>query len=500
MARQPQHLAEQQRKLGRHLAALREAAGLYQADIARAVPCHRTTVTHAEAGSQLPDVHFWEIADRIVGANGALIASYDELVRAKAAHLAEQQAKRRARAHATAQQLTAVPSSRSGQAPDGFCGVHADVHMDEQPGAHAPQEAPFDPMKRRTLLQWGLGVSTDSTLGRASSSQSGVADERPFAPRTVSEATPGLDIDPIEHFQQMKKVLMDNDNAFGANSVILSVHEQIGTLQQLRQSCRGATQRKLLHIQTQFADLCGWLYQDSGDYRAAAYWAGRALEWSHMCGDHDAIAFILARGSQLAGDMEDPMEAVDAAEAAIKNAPQKVGRIVAVAMTYAAHGHALWRDRTNCERSYAMAQSLVGRLEADQDSPWALFLDHSYIEVQRARSLTFLGEYGAAVESFQKAISCLPCGYRRDRGVYLAREAVAHLGNGDVEQASRVGLQALAIGAETGSTRIIVELKHLDATLRKFSTTSSAADFRDAMNETRAQWSLYAVGSERGLR
>ncbi|MGQ0775742.1 MAG: helix-turn-helix domain-containing protein [Pseudonocardiales bacterium] len=102
MARQPQHLAEQQRTLGRYLAALREAAGLYQGDIARAVPCHRTTVTHAEAGSQLPDAYFWEIADRIVGANGALIGSYDELIQAKEAYLAEQKAKQRARAQATA--------------------------------------------------------------------------------------------------------------------------------------------------------------------------------------------------------------------------------------------------------------------------------------------------------------------------------------------------------------------------------------------------------------
>ncbi|MGH3872535.1 MAG: helix-turn-helix domain-containing protein [Pseudonocardiaceae bacterium] len=108
MTRRPEHLAEQQRALGRYLAALREAAGLYQADIARAVPCHRTTVTHAEAGSQLPASDFWEIADQLVGANGALLARYDELIHAKAAHLAERQAKRRARAHTTAQQLAAT--------------------------------------------------------------------------------------------------------------------------------------------------------------------------------------------------------------------------------------------------------------------------------------------------------------------------------------------------------------------------------------------------------
>lgn len=108
---------------------------------------------------------------------------------------------------------------------------------------------------------------------------------------------------------------------------------------------------------------------------------------------------------------------------------------MAVAWTYATHGHALRRDSVNCERSYAMAQDLLEQLETDSACPWALFLDRSYIEVQRARSLTLLGDYGAAVKSFQVAISTLPRGYRRDRGVYLAREGVAHAGNGDAKQA-----------------------------------------------------------------
>jgi hypothetical protein len=220
-------------------------------------------------------------------------------------------------------------------------------------------------MRRRTLLQWSLGVTTGGTLGTTASGQPGIADGRPFAPRTVSEATPALDIDPVEHFQQMKKALVDNDNTFGANSVILSAQEQISTIQPLRQSCRGADRKKLLQVQTQFADLCGWLYQDSGDYRAAAYWSGRALEWSHMCDDRDAIAHILARKSHLTLDMRDPAEALDAAEAALNMAPRVSGRVVAIAMTFAAHGHALRRDRTNCERSYAMAQDLLGRLEMD---------------------------------------------------------------------------------------------------------------------------------------
>ncbi|MGH3767074.1 MAG: hypothetical protein ACRDTX_18285 [Pseudonocardiaceae bacterium] len=313
----------------------------------------------------------------------------------------------------------------------------------------------------------------------------------------MSEATPGLDVDPIKHLQQMKKALMDNDNIFGANSVIPSVREQIGNLQQLRQSYRGANRKKLLQVQTQFGDLCGWLYQDSGDYRAAAYWSGRALEWAHMCEDRDAVAFILARRSQLAGDMGDGEEALDAAGAALRLAPREAVRIRAVAMTYAAHGHALRCDATNCQRTYDVAQSLTEQLKPDPASPWALFFDHSYIEVRRARSLTLFGEFELAVASFHKAISRLPCGYRRDRGVYLAQQAVAHLGNNDVEQAYAIGLQALIIGVETGSSRIIDELKRLDSALRKSPAIPGSADFRDTMNEAFSRWNRTDGEAER---
>ena len=140
---------EEQQKLGRYLAALREAAGLYQTDIARAVPCHRTTVAHAEAGSQLPDAIFWEVADRVVGARGSLIARYDQFIQAKSAHLAQQQANRRARAQATVQRLAAGPSLRPDRASPMF-------RARDKPQVSLVASASgggFDDMMRRELLR-----------------------------------------------------------------------------------------------------------------------------------------------------------------------------------------------------------------------------------------------------------------------------------------------------------------------------------------------------------
>ncbi len=122
MARQPPELAEQQRRLGRHLATLREAAGLYQTDVGRAVPCHRTTVAHAEAGSQLPDADFWETADRVVAANGALIAQYGALIQARETHKADQRAARRVQASAELAKLSSsdAPSTLSTATSNGL--------------------------------------------------------------------------------------------------------------------------------------------------------------------------------------------------------------------------------------------------------------------------------------------------------------------------------------------------------------------------------------------
>lgn len=266
----------------------------------------------------------------------------------------------------------------------------------------------------------------------------------------------------------MRRVLIDADNLFGPSRVIPTVHEQIDVLQRLRGSCRGADSRDLLHLQTQFAEFAGWLHQDHGDHETARYWMDRALEWSHMARDPGLTAFILARKGQLAGDMQDAVAAIDA-EAAAHIAPPGT-RLPAVATTYVAHGYALAGDRSASTRAYNRAHELLAGIDIDPKSTWGVWLDAAYIEAQRARSLMLLGDFTAATAGFEEALAALPEGYSRDRGVYLARAALAHAGAGEAEQAATLGLQALAIGTHTLSGRIAIELRQLHATLDTWGT------------------------------
>ncbi len=289
---------------------------------------------------------------------------------------------------------------------------------------------------------------------------------------------------PAEHYLLIRKTLADSDNLLGPRQVIPTATTQVQAMQRLRQELRGPDLQELLRIQTQFADLLGWLHQDSGEFAAAQFWMDRAFEWAHLSGDGDSVTFVLARKAQLAGDMQDASGAVDVAEAALQvTAPRS--RLAAVAATYAAHGHALRGDRAESDRLYDQAEEFLGRAE-DEGSPWGRFFDTAYVGVQRARSLAALGDHREAAVGFRTAIEHLQPSYHRDRAVYTAREANAHAGAGEFEHAAMLGMQALSVGIETNSGRIRNELAQLDAALQPASSAAHVTRFR-------AEWAVAAL-------
>ncbi|MGH3933180.1 MAG: helix-turn-helix domain-containing protein, partial [Pseudonocardiaceae bacterium] len=251
-------------------------------------------------------------------------------------------------------------------------------------------------------------VSRRLFLGGVGASAAGIT--APPTAHTIA-AVPRVasnDVNPLEHFVEMKRVLMDSDNFFGPARVINAVHQQIEIMQHLRQSWRGEDRRRLLQVQTQYADLLGWLYQDSGDFHTARGWVDRSLEWSYLARDSQTTAFILVRKSHLAAEMGNLPDALDAAEAARATARPDT-RIAAIAATFVGQGHALCRDADSSARSYDQARELLN-CTADHESAYGLFFNEGYLDVYRARSLTTLGHFRPAAEVFQTAIEGLPEG------------------------------------------------------------------------------------------
>jgi DNA-binding XRE family transcriptional regulator/tetratricopeptide (TPR) repeat protein len=339
---------------------------------------------------------------------------------------------------------------------------------------------PSDPMKRRDFTRGLVGAGMMVALApfdRAGSAASGGP--------LVGDMAELEDVHPIEHLSRVRAVLVDSDNLLGPRPVIPTVVRYIGLIQRLRERHGGTDGQALLHMKARYAEFAGWLYQDAGDLAAAQHWLDRALDWSHGVGDHEMATYILSRKSQLAGDMEEGFAAVDLAAAAWNLAPDR--HLKALSRTYAAHGHALARRPMESLHALDEARSLV--LDAGTFPPggWAPWLDVAYIDVQRARCLTILGDPLQAASLFQDAIRQLPPSFRRDRGVYLGREALAHASSREPEEAAAVGVRALAIALETQSGRIVAELERLDEALEGWKSVPAVGAFRDQMGQLRRQ-------------
>jgi tetratricopeptide (TPR) repeat protein len=324
---------------------------------------------------------------------------------------------------------------------------------------------------RRTFLSGGLGTAALAAIAAA-------VGPSPLGARLPAAAA--ADMHPIETLRQLKRALIDADNLFGPGGVLPAVHSQIQVIRQLRADRRGADRQTLLTMQAQYAEFAGWLHQDARDFQAAGFWLDRALEWSHAAADREMATYVMARKSQLAGDMHDATSAIDLASAAGGMA-RKGSRLKATAATYGAHGYALAGQRTACLRTIDGAREMAGRLDSKAESPWATWLDYAYIDVQRGQCLSALGDHTKAATVFQQAIRDLPPAFRRDRGVYLAREALAHAGAREPEQAAGVGMQAVAIARDTHSGRVIDELARVGTGLAPWAALPAVADFQDAL-------------------
>ena len=206
---------------------------------------------------------------------------------------------------------------------------------------------------RRTFLSGGLGTAALAALATA-------AGPGPSAARlpTVTAA----EMDPIETLRQLRRALIDADNLFGPGGVLPAVHSQIQVIRQLRADRRGADRQTLLTMQAQYAEFAGWCHQDARDFQAAGFWLDRALEWSHAAADREMATYVMARKSQLAGDMRDATSAIDLASAAGGMA-RKGSRLKATAATYGAHGYALTGQRTACLRAIDGAREMAGRFD-----------------------------------------------------------------------------------------------------------------------------------------
>lgn len=446
-------------KWGAELRSHRDHSGLSLAGLGELAKYDRSYLARLERGEQFPSEDAAMACDRALEAKGELVRLWK----------AADQERRQGRVH------VAKDSAHEANLAAALDFAPADQARSEidHDGAVVPCRSVdgriiWVKIPRRTFLLGGIAV----TAGAA-----GLPKPR-NAVRTLGAT--GSDLSPVEHLQSLRQILRDSDNLLGPRHVIPTVHEYIPVIQELRKGRAGADRRSLLSVQTEFAEFAGWLHQDCGDFQQAQYWLDRALEWSHGNSDPQMTVYVMARKSQMAGDLRDPETAIDMGDAAI-NLARPGSRLHAAALTFQAHGYALSGDAVASMRTLDQAREIAADPNTRKEPGRARWMDEAYVEAQLARCLSALGDHDRAVSVYQQAIGGLPQAFHRDRGVYLAREAQAYCGAREPEQAASIGLQALAIAEETGSARIISDLALLDGALTQWAKVPAVATFRDGL-------------------
>ncbi|MFJ8769883.1 helix-turn-helix domain-containing protein [Streptomyces clavifer] len=466
MGQQPNALTPEQspqHRFGYTLRELRKVRRLSLRGLADKAFMSHSKLQKWENGDRAPkDRAEVELVDSLLRAGGILVDQWERIGPA-----------------VSASSLVSVSTPHVSEASVGLATAASQQAASDHEGIFVPARlrdgsVVFVALDRRTMLRGGMGLGAAAALGAgtpaAASSNALPGLTRPARSAAAYSGTP------VEHFQRARRLLIDNDNLLGPSRAVVTAREYIETIKDLRQDAKGMDRHALMELQTQYAEFASWLYQDLGDFDSAQFWLDRAFQWSHTVGDGDLTSYVMARKAQLAGEMHDRVDVVDLAEAAQRMARPR-SRLAAVARTYESYGHALRGESTDSERAIDDVRNALDRVSGDT-TPWGVWLNEQYVEVHRAQGLQVLGKHAEAAEVFTNAIQSLPDGYHRDRGVYMARAAVAHAGAGAPDEAAAVGLQALTVATDTGSGRIVRELTRLDKALVPWQRRPEVAEFR----------------------
>jgi transcriptional regulator with XRE-family HTH domain len=317
---------------------------------------------------------------------------------------------------------------------------------------HRPVPASYRPVLRE------LYRATDEELGWDRTRQ----DSYPVPPALPSD--PPEDPSP-EILAYLSNVLAEHikaDMLVGPRYLVPTVQSQLPLIDRLCQASRGADRAKVVAVGARFAEFCGWLYQDSGQPDSAVFWTNRALDYALEMNDPQLIAYVTMRKSNIATDYGRPGHGLGLANAALTADGVLTSGQRAVCLRQRANAHALLSERSEFEKAIDLALMEAAAGDGEEAGGLAAYCTPSYVAMEAGMSWTRLGHPEEAVKVCEDSLARWPEGQEtRDRGLCLARLAMASAAQGDTERSCQVGTEAMAVGRSTGSARIRRQLKAL---------------------------------------
>ncbi len=172
-------------------------------------------------------------------------------------------------------------------------------------------------------------------------------------------------------------------------------------------------------------------------------------------------SYVLMRKSTLASENGYARRTLALSRAALSADTAIPPRIRALALRQAAHGHAMLGEPTQAFRLIEEARDAIAGADPDDplDSQLAGYCLDSYLMAEQAACLTELSRPHEAAATFERTLAAWPDLFQRDKGLCLAKYALAAAQADDIERAQALARDAIAVLRTTGSARTLHYLR-----------------------------------------
>lgn len=327
------------------------------------------------------------------------------------------------------------------------------------------QSVALDPMKRRTLVTWGVAATAVAVAGLG-------ADARVVGRVTLSD---------VARLERDTSRLFALDYQHGgdtlwhaAHALVMDAHEM------LRQGASSeSVERRLLVAAGQTQICAGWLALDAGRFDVARYFYNEALPLAHQNNDPELAANALVDLAFLSNRISRPREALRLADAALRAASEAHAhpRLVAIPQLRLAIAHSLNGDGSSSDNAIRLARQGLDHGTEVPDT-WYSFVGPAEIDGVEGSCAAALGRPKRAEELLQKAIQAHGVEYLRNRALYRVRLASARLDQGAPDGAAEAAAQALDdLGGPVSSWRVHSELDVVADRLKAFPEVGGVSAF-----------------------
>jgi tetratricopeptide (TPR) repeat protein len=225
-------------------------------------------------------------------------------------------------------------------------------------------------------------------------------------------------------------------------------------------------------------------YRAAGyDYVARQHFT-RALDLVSISNDRQLTAHVLASIGHLAHYMNEPGNAIQAAQAGLdalasgSRCPDLEARLMAIK----ARGLAALHDTAESVRSLLLAEKTLAADREEPCSEWVSGFDEGSLASEAARCMQQLGQLSEARYQAERVISLRPANRPRSRAFGMFIRAKVLCAEGAPDEASAVGTEILQATDALGSHIVVQHFLGLQRVLHPYRSNAVVAEFLNRLD------------------